>query len=187
MNFIKEFKNLPNQITLIRLILIPFLLYFSYTKNVSVFMFLYLIAGLSDFFDGIIARKYNLCTNFGAKLDSIADEIISSLTIVFVYFLLPEVILKYIYYVILVAVLLFVRFLIYLIKFKNKTRLHLLSSKFVMFFLYFCISIVLIFNYEPIIPICIIVCSIALTEELLVLLTRKKIHPDMKSLFQIKK
>jgi len=144
---------------------------------------LYTIAGLSDFFDGIIARKYNLCTNFGAKLDSIADEIISSLTIVFVFLLVPNVVLKYIYYVILAAVLLFVRFLIYLIKFKNKTRLHLISSKFVMFFLYLCIFIVLIFNYEQIIPICIIVCSIALIEEILVLLTRKKIHPNIRSIF----
>ena len=55
--------NLPNKLTLFRIILIPFFVFFLFTGCV---------------FDGKIARKYNLVTNFGKFMDPIADKLLVS-------------------------------------------------------------------------------------------------------------
>ncbi|MDE6404447.1 MAG: CDP-diacylglycerol--glycerol-3-phosphate 3-phosphatidyltransferase [Lachnospiraceae bacterium] len=72
--------NLPNKLTIFRVILIPFfvvLLLFditAYDKWVALAIFI--IASLTDFLDGYIARKYNLVTNFGKFMDPLADKLL---------------------------------------------------------------------------------------------------------------
>ena len=70
--------NLPNKLTVMRVILIPFfvaaLLYdngSSQTMRV-VANVIFIVASLTDLFDGKIARKYNLVTNFGKFMDPLA-------------------------------------------------------------------------------------------------------------------
>ena len=72
--------NLPNKLTIFRVILIPFfvvLLLFditAYDKWIALAIFI--IASLTDFLDGHIARKYNLVTNFGKFMDPLADKLL---------------------------------------------------------------------------------------------------------------
>ena len=72
--------NIPNILTTIRLILVPFIGYFFYQgypddkKSLIIAVILFLIAGLTDVLDGRIARKYNQVTNLGKILDPIADK-----------------------------------------------------------------------------------------------------------------
>lgn len=72
--------NLPNKLTVFRVILIPFfvvLLLFditNYDKWIALAVFI--IASLTDFLDGHIARKYNLVTNFGKFMDPLADKLL---------------------------------------------------------------------------------------------------------------
>lgn len=73
--------NLPNKLTLFRIILIPFVMYFIMAGvNVSLNMYiglaLFIIACITDFLDGYIARKYNLVTNLGKFLDPVADKLL---------------------------------------------------------------------------------------------------------------
>lgn len=64
-------KNLPNIITITRII---GTLVFAHLKVLSVpFYIAYIYSGLSDVADGFIARKYNIESEFGRKLDSISD------------------------------------------------------------------------------------------------------------------
>ena len=82
--------NLPNKLTLFRIILIPFFLFFLLTDdcgNAGKFIALgiFAVASLTDMLDGKIARKYNLITNFGKFMDPIADKLlVSSAFIAFV-------------------------------------------------------------------------------------------------------
>lgn len=83
--------NLPNKITVFRVILIPvFLLLLLATEipngnNIAAIVFI--VACLSDFFDGYLARKYNLVTNFGKFMDPLADKLlVCSALICFVQF-----------------------------------------------------------------------------------------------------
>ena len=71
--------NLPNKLTLTRIILIPFFIaaiYVPFTGHYFVALAIFAIASLTDFFDGKIARKYNLVTDLGKFLDPIADKVL---------------------------------------------------------------------------------------------------------------
>ena len=74
--------NLPNKLTVMRVILIPFfvaaLLYDNGSSQTmrSVANVIFIVASLTDLFDGKIARKYNLVTNFGKFMDPLADKLL---------------------------------------------------------------------------------------------------------------
>ncbi len=75
--------NLPNKLTLFRIILIPFFVFFLFTGCVGeagkyIALGIFAVASLTDLFDGKIARKYNLVTNFGKFMDPIADKLLVS-------------------------------------------------------------------------------------------------------------
>ena len=75
--------NLPNKLTLLRVILIPFFVFFlMYDKlgaaGVWIALAIFAVASITDFFDGKIARKYNLITNFGKFMDPLADKLLVS-------------------------------------------------------------------------------------------------------------
>ena len=74
--------NLPNKLTIIRVCLIPFFvaaLLFDHGNNYTmriVANVLFIVASLTDLFDGKIDRKYNLVTNFGKFMDPLADKLL---------------------------------------------------------------------------------------------------------------
>lgn len=72
--------NIPNILTIIRLLLVPafILVFFSEMPNAMIISFLiFLFAGLTDFLDGYIARKYHLVTKWGSIADPLADKLMS--------------------------------------------------------------------------------------------------------------
>lgn len=78
--------NLPNKLTLLRVLLIPFFLLFMYIDipfHYGLALILFAAASITDALDGKIARKHNLVTNFGKFLDPLADKVlvISALTV----------------------------------------------------------------------------------------------------------
>ena len=81
--------NLPNRLTILRVILIPFflvaLLWDAVPYGKWIALALFIIASLTDTLDGMIARKHNLVTNFGKFMDPLADKLlVSSAMIAFV-------------------------------------------------------------------------------------------------------
>lgn len=87
--------NLPNKISCFRMLLVPIIVVFSiipvftqtinfeflgvqvfFSYNQLIVLILFLVASISDFFDGYIARKYNLITSFGKFMDPIADKLL---------------------------------------------------------------------------------------------------------------
>ena len=72
--------NLPNKLTLMRVIMVPpFVLFllgdFGVTGDI-IALVLFLAASFTDFLDGYIARKYHLVTNFGKFMDPLADKLL---------------------------------------------------------------------------------------------------------------
>lgn len=77
--------NLPNKLTLTRLILIPFFIaafYAPFPGHYFVALGIFCVASLTDFFDGHIARKYDLVTDLGKFMDPIADKVLVLATFV---------------------------------------------------------------------------------------------------------
>ena len=72
--------NLPNKLTLSRFVLTVLFLATVFWRgryNDTIALFLFSIASLTDFFDGKIARRDNLITNFGTLMDPLADKILT--------------------------------------------------------------------------------------------------------------
>ncbi|MFC1668028.1 CDP-diacylglycerol--glycerol-3-phosphate 3-phosphatidyltransferase [Chlamydiota bacterium] len=70
--------NIANKLTLLRIILIPIMLYLSLQRNLFLFLTGFTIAviiGFTDLLDGYLARKYKIITDFGKFLDPVADKI----------------------------------------------------------------------------------------------------------------
>lgn len=79
--------NLPNKLTVMRMVLIPFMMFFYLASFIPfgigkiLALVIFVVAALTDLLDGKIARKYNLVTNLGKFLDPIADKILTAATL----------------------------------------------------------------------------------------------------------
>lgn len=72
--------NLPNKLTILRIVLIPiFISLFLYSQSVAgkiLCVVFFILASVTDFIDGYIARKYNLVSDFGKFADPLADKML---------------------------------------------------------------------------------------------------------------
>lgn len=82
--------NLPNKISTVRILLIPVIIFFFFasfiTNGINYFICagLFILAAYTDALDGHIARKYNLVTTIGKFLDSIADKLLATVTLILI-------------------------------------------------------------------------------------------------------
>lgn len=73
--------NLPNKLTVLRVIMVPFFVAFMLyplagDASKYVALVLFCVASFTDFLDGYLARKHNLVTNFGKFMDPLADKLL---------------------------------------------------------------------------------------------------------------
>lgn len=69
----KKHLNIPNLLSLYRILAFPLVLYFAFSGQEKLFAIFLVINLITDILDGLIARTFKLETDFGARLDSIAD------------------------------------------------------------------------------------------------------------------
>jgi len=79
--------NLPNKLTILRVLMIPFFVVFLLVDIFGpaddwIAFGIFVIASLTDMLDGKIARKYNLVTNFGKLMDPLADKLLVSAALI---------------------------------------------------------------------------------------------------------
>lgn len=83
--------NLPNKLTVARVIMIPLFILFFYLQfkgHYFISLAVFALASLTDFLDGYFARKYHLVTNLGKFLDPVADKILVAAAMI-VYLTVP--------------------------------------------------------------------------------------------------
>ena len=73
--------NTPNKLTVVRMIMVPFLVLFLLTgwggeANRYISLAIFVIASVTDWFDGYLARKHHLVTNFGKFMDPLAVKLL---------------------------------------------------------------------------------------------------------------
>ena len=175
-------KNLQNKITIIRII---FSIFIVLTKPFTLlFWILYIVCGISDILDGFVARSMKQESEFGAKLDSIADIIfISSVTIV----LIP--IIKIPYWIwICVVIVIFIRILSYLVGFKKFctfTSLHTYANKLTGLLLFFIPVFYEMFNFDITVIILSISSILSSVEELIIIISIKELNENCKCIFNM--
>ena len=126
----QELKKVPNLFSLFRLLAVPVLWVLAFSDFTEAFGILFILAQLTDAIDGYLARRLDMVSEFGSKLDSIADHIIGASVFVWLVILEPAL-FKDNVAVFLVAVLIaVVNVLTGFVKFKQIGNLHLYSAKF---------------------------------------------------------
>lgn len=83
--------NVPNLLTVLRILLIPLFVFFLFNEKFKEALFIFFIGCVSDALDGFIARRFNQITDLGKFLDPAADKIflLSSFTTAYLIQLLP--------------------------------------------------------------------------------------------------
>ena len=69
-------KHIPNIISIIRIFLVPPILYLIYQEEYTLALLLFFVAGASDGLDGYLAKKYNWVSHLGGMLDPVADKLL---------------------------------------------------------------------------------------------------------------
>jgi len=152
----------------------------------GIFLIVYLLAGLSDILDGTLARRWNVTSQFGAKLDSAADFL---LCCVLLYVFLPAYSWQpwALVWIGGIAVVRLAALMTCLIRFHKAAFLHTLTNKATGFIL-LCFPFLMRFLGQQVTVI--LVCtlaSISALEELLIQLTANELKPDIKTILQTKK
>ncbi|MDP4226410.1 MAG: CDP-alcohol phosphatidyltransferase family protein [Bacteroidota bacterium] len=175
-------KSVPNIISASRLVLSLVLLLIMDWR--PLFVSLVFIIGLSDVTDGFIARRYNLATQFGARLDSAAD-------IVFYLVIVAVLILKYSWIItgnkFLLAVILILKLsttVISWIKFGKVTFIHSIANKITGSLIFCsCVVIPLVENIYLAKGV-FLVAVYAAAEEFCIIISCKEIDLNRRSLFR---
>ena len=95
-------KNIPNKLTTLRLILIPFFITFVFLENTVLGGFnnyiacgIFILASVTDFFDGFLARKWNQVTDFGKLFDPAADKLLCCSALILLIFMMQGLVEMY--------------------------------------------------------------------------------------------
>jgi len=169
-------RYVPNMISMLRIILSVLLIPFIPVR--VVFIAMYIAIGITDVLDGHIARKLGCESDFGAKLDSIADFVFYSI-VVFIFIKLYSSILEGPHQVALIVIIStrLVNILLTKLKYKRVVFIHTLANKTAGFIAYI-IPIVFLFVHDGIVLwIILIIVFITAMEELLI--TIKYTEPDL--------
>ena len=180
--------NIPNAISMYRLLSFPFLFYLIVVGNESLFAVLLCINLISDAVDGIIARVFKLQTEFGARLDSIADFSTYILACLGIYFFkMPDHGDDFWVLYIFIGLIVFYN-VFSLIKFKRLPSLHMYSTKVGAYVqgIYF-LGLFSYGYYAPIFFFAMIWGWISSLEEIIILVYLKELRSNVKGLYWVLK
>jgi cardiolipin synthase (CMP-forming) len=176
--------NVPNALSAYRIVVIPLIVWALYYSKKELFVTLICINLVTDVLDGLIARIFKLCTEFGAKLDSTADLGTFILTVIGFFVFEMEFLKTHWLAFTLMIGLFFVGQLFSLIKFKTTTTFHLYSNKFSGYMQGIFIFTFFIFGYfAPFFYFMIVVAVLAELEVITMVYKCKKMVTNARSLF----
>lgn len=180
--------NIPNMLSFYRLLAIPFIVWSLIQDNQTLFITLICVNLITDILDGLIARAFNMCTEFGAKLDSLAD--ISTFLLSISGFIIFEKTFVTQHKVAFITLFSFYAIpqITSLIKFSRPTSFHLYSNKIVGYIQGIFIFTFFVFGYHKIYFYFMVVSSCLADFEVFVLvLLLPKIVSNAQSVFSILK
>lgn len=174
-------KQLPNLVSVLRIILTAILFYLVGSKW---FIPLYILTGLTDILDGFLARKLHCSSTFGARLDSFADLMLSLLIAVYFYRYYGNLLVYYSGYLYALLAFKLLAIGVTYVKFKKIAIIHSYGNK-IIGGLIFCLP--LAFNYQAqlgYLPQGILVLSaLCIFDECLIAVLSKELDLNRKSFF----
>ena len=180
--------TIPNVLSFYRIVAIPFVIWSLIVGNRDAFITLICINLITDILDGLIARAFNLCTELGARLDSLAD--IGTFLLSISGFLVFEMtfVAEHRYAFLVLFAFYAVPQIISLVKFSRPTSFHLYSNKIVGYIQGIFIFTFFVFGYSKAWFYFMVVAScLGDFEVLLLVLLLPKLVSNAKSIFTVLK
>ena len=178
-----KFSTLPNQLSLVRALLIPVLWVLALLQLSTSFAIVYIIAGVTDFLDGKIARMQKQTSAFGSWLDSLADNILSISLPFWVWLLLPAFVREQLVIILILFGVLVLNFVLGFVKYKQMIGYHLYSLKAAALMLYVFPAHALLWSPNLVLfYITASVIAIGLLEGIVMTLTHKKMEAEKVSI-----
>lgn len=183
--FKKENLTVPNFLSLSRVLFIPLLLFFVLKEMRLAFLIAYVIIGLTDYFDGKIARRFNQTSELGKVLDSYCDLILYLTTAYFIYKLYPEQIIPVLPMLYVLIGIIILSLIVSAVKIGKPVMMHtwLIKAPSGLLFIYIIFSY---FYSTPIaLGIVIAVYILAFVESIIIFIKYGDVDPDSKSMFHV--
>lgn len=173
-------RQLPNFLSFGRIILSVLMIF---TKPLgAAFYVLYITSGISDMLDGYIARRTGTTSAFGARIDSIADLVMTIILLIKLYPILnPPV--QLLILVLFIGVIRATSMLVAMLKYRTFAILHTYGNKITGFLLLIFPLLLLLLKSSLLTYIICFVASISALEELLIQISSKKLELDRQSIF----
>lgn len=176
-------KSIANYISIVRIFLSLTLLV---AKPLSIVFFaIYLVCGISDVFDGYIARKTDTTSKLGEKLDSVADLIMVVILTIVLYPIINSIInptVQIIVWIVIIGIVRVVSMIVVFVKYKTFGILHTYGNKITGLVLFtFPLSLAFVQSDVLMYIIC-MVASIAAIEELFIHLLSNELQANKKSI-----
>lgn len=181
----KDLLLLPNILSLSRIVFLPLLVFFALQGNVIAFTISYAVLGSTDAFDGYIARKFNMTSDLGKALDSIADLIFYLSTAWFIYILYRAYLVPNMTLLMVFLSLLFLSFVVSFIKCGKPILMHTNILRFNAIMIYILIILSYFMDTTYFIAFILIVYYVGLIEEMLIFIKFGEVDPDTPSIFTL--
>lgn len=183
----QKYVNIPNALSVIRLVGVPILFILVTLDNVIWFAGFYIVLGLTDFFDGFLARKWNQVSELGSKLDSIADLAYYISTVYFLIVLFPEYFHPNTPYLYLVFSLLAISMLVSKLKLGKIVMLHTHLSRISGVLVIFAFIGSFYLDTTLFIRFIILLYSFSFVESITIFFKYGLVDPDTRTIFELSK
>ena len=181
----KEYINIPNMLSLSRLVFLPFLFIFVIYDMRIPFFIGYMILGATDMFDGWVARTFNMKTEFGKAMDSVADIPFYLASAWFLYKLFPEFLAPNASLLKVFLVLFVLSFIISGILCKKPIMMHTFLLKLNGILVYFLILISHFTDTTLLVTFILVVYLVGFVEEIIIFIKYGEVDPDTPTLFAL--
>ncbi len=180
-------KHTANLITLTRVIFLPLLYYFVYHDMRGAFLITFILVGSTDFFDGLVARKFNMVSKLGKFLDTVADILFYFSTAYFFYEFFPQYLVPNMPLFIIFFVFYFGSFIVSTIIAKRPIMLHTSLLRLNAVFVFSLVILSFLMPTTYILSAILILFMIGLTESILIFIFFGPVDQDTKSFFTLLK
>ena len=176
--------NLPNLVSLIRILLAPALFYFAFTKQPDWYIGILILAVFTDVLDGFLARWLNQITAMGSRLDSWGDFFIYTTMAICAWILWPDIIQREQFYFIIIVLSFTLPVLAGIVKFRTIISYHTWSVKVAVAVT--IVSYILLFTGTLTWPfrIAVLFCLYAAIEEIAITLLIQREMVDVRTVWQ---
>ncbi len=183
----KELKLLPNILTLSRIVFLPPLYMLFFLEHLKAFLLLYVIIGMTDMLDGVIARRLGMVTKTGQFLDSFADIFFNFSTAFFLIYRVPRITQEHITLIVILALLGIVYFIVAMVKFGHVHFIHTNLFRAAGVGIYLCF--VLSFFVEPIMftRVVIVLLIFSFIESILIYLIFGEVDADVRYIARLRR